>query len=267
MTRASQLRLQITLPMLLMSAGAWLLLALTPMRAVPVSHCSSELSGAGFSGASPDVLSVLKPYASFSTGWAVMLIAMMAPLLIAPVRHIRDRSLARRRVRAILLFGASYAGVWTAAGLILTMLAQEFRIATPDSRLCLPFGIFLVLLWQFSPAKQGCLNRVHIHPDLTAFGWTADATAVRFGLLHGFWCCGSCWTLMLLPLLISRGHLVVMAVVTLWLWAEQLESPMPSRWCWRVPRKAARIAAFWTEMLLNSAIQQQAMTASWRISR
>jgi predicted metal-binding membrane protein len=267
MTRASQVRLQITLPIVLMSAGAWLLLALTPMRVTPVSHCSSDLSGAGFSGASPGVLSLLKAYASFSAGWAVMLIAMMAPLLIAPMRHISDRSLARRRMRAILLFGASYAGVWTAAGLILTMLAQQFRRSAPASRFFVPCGIVLALLWQFSPAKQRCLNRVHVHPDLTAFGWTADATALRFGLMHGFWCCGSCWTLMLLPLLVSRGHVVVMAVVTLWLWAEQLESPMPSRWCWRAPRKAARIAAFWTEILLSSAIQGQAQTTSWRISR
>jgi len=267
MTRASQVRLQITLPMVLMSAGAWLLLALTPMRVIPVSHCSSELWGAGFSGATPGMLSFLKTYASFSAGWAVMLIAMMAPLLIVPMRHISDRSLARRRVRAILLFGASYAGVWTAAGLVLTMLAQQFRRSAPDSRLFLPCGIVFALLWQFSPAKQRCLNRVHVHADLTAFGWTADATAVRFGLLHGFWCCGSCWTLMLLPLLVSRGHVVVMAVVTLWLWAEQLESPTPSRWCWRAPRKAVRIAAFWTAMLWSSAIQRQTLTASWRTSQ
>lgn len=267
MTRASQVRLQITLPMVLMSAGAWLQLALAPMRVMPVSRCSSELSAAGFSGATPSVLSFLEAYASFSAGWAVMLIAMMAPPLIVPMRYISDRSLARRRVRAILLFGASYAGVWTAAGLILTMLAEQFRRSAPDSRLFIPSGIVLALLWQFSPAKQRCLNRVHVHPDLTAFGWTADATAVRFGLVHGFWCCGSCWTLMLLPLLVYRGHVVVMAVVTLWLWAEQLESPMPSRWCWRAPRKAARIAAFWTEMLLSSAIQLQNLTASRKVSQ
>lgn len=254
MTRASQVRSQIALPMVLMSAGAWLLLALAPMRARPVSHCSSELWGTGFSGTMPGVLSFLKAYSSFSAEWAVMMIAMMAPLLIVPMRHICDRSLARRRVRAILLFGASYAGVWTTAGLILTMMAQQFRRSAPDSRLFIPCGIVLALLWQSSPAKQRCLNRVHVHPDLTAFGWTANATAVRFGLLHGFWCCGSCWTLMLLPLLVSRGHVVAMAVVTLWLWAEQLESPMPSRWCWRAPRKAVRIAAFWAQMLLSRAI-------------
>jgi predicted metal-binding membrane protein len=221
------------------------------MNAAPASHCSSELLGA--EGALPDALFRLHPYASFLIGWIVMLAAMMAPLLIAPVRYIRDRTLARRRARAILLFGATYAVVWTSVGLILMRLAQDFGSSTLDSRLLVPFGISLALLWQFSPAKQHCLNRVHAHPDLTAFGWAADGAVVRFGLLHGFWCFGSCWTLMLLTLLVSRGHLVVMATVTLWLWTEQLESPTPSRWHWRAPRKAVRICVFWAQLLFKRA--------------
>src|SRR5882672_2912617 len=181
MTFASRERLQVTAPIFLVSGGAWLLLALKPMNVVPVSHCSFEIPvGASLRGG---LLSLLNLYASFSMDWVGMLAAMMLPLLIAPVRHIRDESFARRRARSILFFGASYATLWTATGLILMIVAQGFWSAIPDWRMRVLFGIFLALLWQFSPAKQRCLNRGHVHPDLPAFGWAADAAALRFGCL------------------------------------------------------------------------------------
>ena len=55
--------------------------------------------------------------------WALMFAAMMPPLVIAPLRHIRDRSFAKRRARAMLLFVAGYAGVWLAAGVVLEAMA------------------------------------------------------------------------------------------------------------------------------------------------
>ena len=55
-----------------------------------------------------DMLLASNPPASLALGWALMLAAMMAPVLIAPVRHVRDRSFARRRTRSIGLFVAGY---------------------------------------------------------------------------------------------------------------------------------------------------------------
>ena len=46
-------------------------------------------------------------------GWALMLTAMMAPLLIPALRHIRARSLRSRRWRAVSLVTVAHAAVWT----------------------------------------------------------------------------------------------------------------------------------------------------------
>ena len=62
----------------------------------------------------------------------------MLPLVIAPVRHVYDRSFVRRRVRAVLLFLAGYAAIWMAGGVVLLgeVLAQhalaEGRIVPGD---------------------------------------------------------------------------------------------------------------------------------------
>jgi predicted metal-binding membrane protein len=182
-----------------------------------------------------------------------MLAAMMVPLLIAPVRHIHNSSFARRRVRAIALFVAGYAAVWMLAGVVLLALALAVRLAVPDSSVPLPLMAMIALFWEFSPAKQRCLNRGHAHSELAAFGRAADIDALCFGLRHGVWCVGSCWALMLLPLLVSSGHVAAMAVVWVWLFAERLDRPMPPRWCLRGPGRAARLAVAQARVRLQRA--------------
>ena len=78
--------------------------------------------------------------------------------------------------------------------------------------------------------KQRCLNRNHNHRELAAFGLAADVDVLRFGLTHGVWCVGSCWALMLFPMLLSEGHLAAMAVVTFLMISERLEQPQQLRW-------------------------------------
>lgn len=100
----------------------------------------------------------------------------------------------------------------------------------------------IVLAWQCSPLKQLCLNRRHAYPELAAFGCAAERDTVLFGITHGAWCLGSCWLLMLLPLLFTGGwHAVAMGAVTLLMAAEQLEHPHPPRWRIRAPIRGARL--------------------------
>lgn len=247
MTPAARERSQVREPMLFISAAAWILLVVGPSGLV--THCSTEMRWATPSNTLIGTLVTINLSASLALDWAVMLTAMMAPLLIAPVRHVRDSSFARRRARAIVLFAAGYAAIWMAAGVILVAVAAR----PVASGLSVPLAMVMVvaLVWQFSPVKQRCLNRCHAQAELAAFGLAADLDAFRFGLTHGVWCMGSCWALMLLPLLVSRGHYAAMAAVTLWLFAEQLDRPMPPRWRWRGPGKAARIAVAQARMRLQ----------------
>ena len=169
-----------------------------------------------------------------AAGWPLMLVAMMAPLLIPALRHAYAQSLPRRRWRAMTLLVAAAAAIWSAAWLILRPIAGPLPLAVV---------LLAAVVWQVSPLKQRCLNRRHAHPALVAFDRAADVDALRFGCRHAFWCVGSCWALMLLPLAAGGWHLALMAAVTLWIWAEQFDTPVRPTWRLRVPVRAARIIA------------------------
>ncbi len=95
--------------------------------------------------------------------------------------------------------------------------------------------------WQSSPLKQRCFNRLRGHPGLAAFGRAADLDMLRFGCTHAIWCVGSCWALMLLPLVTPWGMAVMLAVMV-WFVAKRLDRPRPPGWRVRVPARAARLA-------------------------
>ncbi len=170
-----------------------------------------------------------------------MLAAMMGPMLALPVRHVLDRSFARRRLRAVMLLLAAYVAVWMVAG----MLFLALGLAIPQNVLQSPVFVAAVVgvafIWECSPFKQRCLNRGHAHTALAAFGVAAELDSLRFGLNHGIWCVGSCWALMLVPEMFPSSHLEVMALVTLWLLAIRLERPRLPGWRLRSPARAVRI--------------------------
>ena len=226
----------------------------------PVNHGSMMTLAHGpvtDSGASPvsfQMLLEMNPISSLTAGWALMLLAMMSPTLITPIHHIRERSFKRRRARSVTLFVVSYAAIWMTAGGVLIAVMLMLNLLAPQSYLpAVGVGIIAVV-WQCSPIKQRCLNRGHNHSELAAFGIAADLDALRFGMRHGVWCVGSCWALMLLPLLLPQGHFAAMAVVTYVMTSERLEQPRPLRWRLRFPGKLMRIVVAQTRIRLQSML-------------
>ena len=185
-----------------------------------------------------------------AAGWLLMLVAMTPPLIVAPLRHVRERSFAHRRARAMFLFAIGYGAMWMIAGMGLQLMALAVRLASSDTLMCLAFSAAAATLWQVSPAKQWCLNRCHSRPQLAAFGAAADRAAVAFGLKHGAACVGACWALMLLPLLVGQGHVLAMFAIMLFVSAERLEMAAPLAWRWRGPGRALRIIVAQTRMWL-----------------
>jgi predicted metal-binding membrane protein len=198
------------------------------------------------------MLLAMNPPAPLAAGWALMLVAMMAPVLIAPVRHIRLRSFAHRRGRSIVLFIAGYAAIWMALGAVLLAMELAVSLFAPQSYLPAAGVVVIALVWQASPIKQRCLNRCHAHTELAAFGAAADFDALRFGMTHGIWCAGSCWALMLFPMLLPRGHVAAMAAVAVLIFGERIELPMPPCWRWRGLGKALRIVAAQARIRLHA---------------
>jgi len=252
MTPAARERRQVELPVLLITMAAWVALFVRPgAMSLSNSCCIPSTLQEGLSTMSLQMLMSRNPPSTLATGWLLMLVAMMTPLLSAPIRHVMDRTLARRRSRSVLLFVAGYVAVWMAAGVVLLSTALAVRLFLPTSLLPLMVGLLVTVLWQCSPWKQRCLNRGHAHPAIAGFGGAAAVDALRFGLTHGLWCVGSCWALMLLPELFPLGHIPAMAVMTVWMIAEKLDRPSTPRWQWRGTGKATRIFVAQARMLMQ----------------
>jgi predicted metal-binding membrane protein len=225
-------------PVLLVSAAAWTLLLIEPGTIPLLGSCFA--SNAGAAPPSRRMLLTMSP-ASVGVNWTLMLVAMMAPVLIQPLYHIRLRSFARRRGRSIASFLAGYAVIWIALGAVLVPTEVAAKSFAGEGYLLVAGAIVLAFIWQLSPIKQRCLNRCHAHPALAAFGTAADVNAFQFGITHGIWCAGSCWVLMLLPMVLVRGHLAAMALAAALIFSERLEPPRRPCWAYRWVGKATRM--------------------------
>jgi len=219
------------------SLAAWSALAFGGGELTLPAVCSASPTGA----VSFELALVLESPMKLAGDWSLMLAAMMLPVVVAPLAHVRQRSFAKRRPRAMLLFLAGYAAAWMTAGFGLQALALALRWAMPAPLVCLGTAAAVATAWQVSPCKQWCLNRCHRRPPLAAFGMTADRDAFDFGLTNGTACVGACWALMLLPLFAGDNHLPAMIAFTLFVFAERLEGPAALAWRWRGPGRALRI--------------------------
>jgi predicted metal-binding membrane protein len=222
---------------------AWSMLAFGGSTLMLPALCSANAWPAMPLSASFDLALVFNSPAKLASGWALMLAAMMLPLVVAPLRHVRDRSFARRRARAMPLFVLGYFAVWMAAGVVLQTAALVALWTVPLPLVWLGLAFAVAMVWQVSPAKQWCLNRCHRRPQLAAFEPAADRDAFHFGLTNGAACAGGCWALMMLMLLAGRGQFPAMIAITLFLFAERLEGPAPLAWQWRGAGQAIRIVA------------------------
>ena len=219
-------------PLLAASAAGWLVLA--GQAAVPSlsALCLSATSvREALIGPLEAMLAIASPSA-LALGWLTMILAMMSPLLGSPLRHVWRRSLTRRRIRAALLFLLGYAGVWLAAGALLVPGSLVLAGVAPTTGMpAVALAALIALAWQSTPLKQMALNRCHRRPPLAAFGFRAEADALRFGAGHGVWCVGSCWGWMLLALATDGPlHWAAMATVTVLSIVESARAPGIERW-------------------------------------
>lgn len=222
---------------LLVSALAWVWL----IASAVLSSGAPPHMAAHSSHAMPAGPAVTNAGAAMAIGWFFMLVAMMSPTLLKPLWYIRVRSFTRRRVRSSAVFLFGYAAVWMLVCALIIVADSEVRfLQSPSFWPTATLGI-IALIWQASPLKQRCLNGCHAHNSFAAFGASADVGALIFGISHGLWCVGSCWALMLLPMLLARGQVAAMAVVSVLIFCERLENPAPATWRLRGLGKATRI--------------------------
>lgn len=214
-------------PVVAVSAAAWaLVIALD--HSVLVPYLCSPNATPVWTGLAAFVaaISVNAP-AGQALSWFVMLLAMMTPLLWQSLAHVWDRSLAERRVRAVLLFLGSYFGVWMLAMAVLALAAVGLRIVAGSAAIAFAIAAGAAVLWQMTPAKVLFLNRCHALRALPAFGLAADIGSLRYGLQVAAPCIGTCWAMMLLPLTGDAAHIAVMAMTALWMLSERYSGRRP----------------------------------------
>jgi predicted metal-binding membrane protein len=247
-TRAARERQRIRRPLWAIAGLAWIGLAagsVTGLSHATMPHRTPDaamgMSSADMStmhNAHPGVIDLPAIVAVLAMS-ALMVVAMMFPLLTMPIAHIRARSFARRRWRSTGLFLVAYTTIWTIACAIPALALWVAGTQGVNHWWLTGVTVVAAAIWQFSPAKQVWLNRSHSHPALAAFGHAADRSALRFGTRHGIRCVGSCWALMALPFVVGSWHLAAMAIAGAWIAGERLSSPTVPVWAIRVPSGVA----------------------------
>ena len=168
------------------------------------------------------------PFVSVVAMWWLMMAAMMLPsavpavLLYAQVRQMRggDSAIAHSG-----LFLLGYLLLW----LIFSLAAASAqRLVTGptmmlDNRLA-HGGVLLVAgLYQLSPFKGACLSECRSPAQFVSRHWRPGwSGAVRLGLLHGAYCVGCCWALMLLLFVGGVMNLLWVVALAILVAAEKL---------------------------------------------
>jgi predicted metal-binding membrane protein len=134
--------------------------------------------------------------------WLLMIVAMMVPLVLGSVRVAAERSLWRRRDRAMALFIVGYLAPWLPVGLLASALAAHVPLESPAVAAA-AFGV--AAAWQLTPMKRRALLACHRTAPLAPRGWRADRDCLRYGSMIGQSCLVGCWALMLACHLAGHG--------------------------------------------------------------
>lgn len=172
----------------------------------------------------------LNPPGRLLADWALMLLAMMPPLLAAPLMHVWWSSLPRRRVFASAHFAFGYAAVWMMAGPILIGIALLLQLVAGEGTLAFAGALLIATVWSASPWQRIALNRGHRLSRVGLFGWAASRECLTYGAVHAVWCIASCWAWMLVALAAGRWHIPAMMLAGLVMLGERLAAPERPRW-------------------------------------
>jgi len=168
--------------------------------------------------------------AYFLTMWVTMMVAMMLPT-VAPM-VLAHLAVARKRGEGTLstiTFVGGYLLIWSAIGVLPMLAYWAFAGLSDDvaqSRWLPPLagGILMVAgAYQFTGWKQRCLDKCQ---SPFAFVVTHDFGggvfgALRAGAVHGLFCLGCCWALMMVLVVVGLMNLLWMTGLFIMFFAEK----------------------------------------------
>jgi predicted metal-binding membrane protein len=174
--------------------------------------------------------------------WVVMMAAMMFPSVWPTLSLygtiMRNRSTTRARAGvASAAFVGGYLAAWTAYGLLafaaLEIASRAGLGGLSDTELA-RYVVAPVALaaaaYQLAPLKQACLNHCRGPFSFLLHHWRSGLRgAVSMGTIHGAYCVGCCWMLMLVLLSLGMMSVTWMAVVSVAIAVEKL-TPTKTTW-------------------------------------
>lgn len=141
--------------------------------------------------------------------WWVMMVAMMLPSA-APMLLLYQRVVTRRKhqsaLRDMSIFALGYLIVWGVFSLAATVLHAAGELGGWINGMMASasdeFNAMLLVMagiWQLLPAKHRCLEACRAPVEFLSRIWRPGAAgALQMGILHGMFCVGCCWAMMLL---------------------------------------------------------------------
>jgi predicted metal-binding membrane protein len=193
--------------------------------------------------------------------WWIMMIAMMVPSA-APMVLLFAAIARKRRTQATPLAGtaafvAGYLAVWASFSALAAAIHGGLDVAglltpmmTASSGV---FGGLLLVaagLYQLTPLKRACLGQCREPVRFLSARWRpGNVGALRMGVVHGAYCLGCCWFLMVLLFIGGVMNLYWIAGLGLYVLAEKLVRR--GRWLERAAGAVLTLAGF---AILLSAI-------------
>jgi predicted metal-binding membrane protein len=164
---------------------------------------------------------ILFPALLIVGGWLMMTAAMMLPTTLPLLEMFRRMTISREdRNWLLALLVGGYLAVWAAFGLLAHILdlglheaASDSRWLTTNSWVLAAAALIGAGLFQFSPLKYRCLDRCRSPLGFLLGHWhgrSARREAFLLGVLHGAFCVGCCWALMLAAFALGMGNLGLM---------------------------------------------------------
>lgn len=167
-----------------------------------------------------------------SGAWLLMIAAMMLPTVLPLLAVVQRVSAGRRDASLVLaLVVAGYAMAWSAFGAFAFGVDALVRDTAGRSAWLASHGVLLgaaVLgmagAFQFSALKYRCLDRCRSPFGFVSQYWRGRHAAMdglRIGVMHGLFCVGCCWALMLVMFVVGMGNLAWMLLLAALMAAEK----------------------------------------------
>lgn len=149
--------------------------------------------------------------------WAIMIFAMMFPLLKYPIRHIAFSVRQKNRNTGILLFLFGYTLIWSASGILFRFI-QGLAEVLPDNFsfniLNLVAGLLFLLAAVLSwlPSRKVIMMKCDATMPIRLHGWSFVKDAVFYGMKIGMTCLRMCWIPMVGLMLVHHTVFWMLAV-------------------------------------------------------